>query len=216
MRLNISTFSSFVLFFLLVQFTSASVTVQFSAGNIRQANGSVASIGSKGVLVADTGSDGFVGDYINSSLDLGGFGSTDLSVGQTIGGTGNDQIVGVFDVTDFGGGFIGFNDEINFNLGTVASGQELALYWFPTVSTNFISGSLSEYGFFRSNDPDSGADIGFFVQADGSNDILAAVDSTFDSTSPSSSQLTAVPEPSTFALIAGCFGLAVAMVRRRV
>lgn len=193
----------------------ASVTVQFSAGSIRQFDNTLASLGSKGVLVADTGNDGFLGDYINSSLDLGAFDGSTLAVGQTLGSTSNDQIVGVFDVTDFGGGFVGFNDEINFNLGSVSTGQALALYWFPTVFSSDIVGNLTQYGFFRSDSADSGADIGFFVQADGSNDILAAVDSTFDTTAPSPSRLTAVPEPSSFALLAGVFGLAWVMVRHR-
>jgi len=202
---------------LLLSGASASVTVQFSAGAIRGFDGNIAPIGSKGVLVANTGSDGFLGDYITSSADFNAFNGTSLTVGSVLGGSGNDEIVGVFDVTDFGDGFIGFNDEITFNLGSVAQNQQLALYWFPTISTTSISGSLTEYGFFRSDSPDSGADVGFIVQADGSNDILAAVDSSFDTTSPSSLQLTsiAVPEPSSFAAIAGIMTLGFVMVRRR-
>jgi len=215
MTTRISTLSATAAFLLLAQYSLASVTIQFSARSIRQADGSIASIGSKGILVADTGSDGFIGDYINSSINLSGFNNTNLSVGQTIGGASNDEIVGIFDLTDFGGGGGGFNDEINFDLGSVAVGQELALYWFPTVSTNLISGSLSQYGFFRSDDPDTGADIGFFVQGDGSNNILAAIDSTFDSTPPSPTQLTAVPEPSAYAALAGFCVLGWGMLRRR-
>lgn len=78
-----------------------------------------------------------------------------------------------------------------------------AIIWFP--DSNADSGST--FGFLT--------DPGFQIGSPGSTTDYSAL-GVFSGTGSFEASSNIVPEPSAFALIAGCFGLALAMARRRV
>jgi hypothetical protein len=195
------------------------VTLLYDFGDFFSANGSQAPVSSYAVLVADTGSDGFLGAYTSAAnANFSAFGGTSLTVGSALSGSGNDEIVGVFTMTDFGGasGFSGTLTGINVVSGSLAAGQQLAIYWFPTITTTSIAGSVSEYGFFRSDSPVSNSDIGFIMPGDGSNvNLFALTVSATGDLAESALTAVAVPEPSTYAAIFGALALGFVAYRRR-
>jgi len=205
--------------FAVISVGHASITVQFQGGNFSDKLGAALLDGALGAVVADTTGAGFSG-LTDGSLDL--VGST-LSVGQTL-GSSNVSILGLVAASDIGTGAGGFADTFSVTYtGGLAQGDNLGFYWFPTLTS--VGGSVGnsvDYGFYRSDtvDVNAGADIAFVAPVDGFSYSLFTFDSSIDGSAPNASAFqaaytTAVPEPYSFALLAGCFGLAWVMVRRR-
>lgn len=193
------------------------VTLQLNFGDFYSSDGVFATPGSKAILVVDAGQNGFVGDYLTATADYSGFAGTTLAEGNLIGGSGDDEIVYAGDIVD-DSGITGIADSITFNLdGGIDQGDELGLYWFPTVSTGSISGAVDEYGFFRSDSPSTVIDnsIAFVVPPDGTFSLAALTPSATSQSSLTNGDLTAIPEPSSYATIVGLLGLAYAVSRRR-
>ena len=185
---HLATLVSLVLLFLLHP-APASVSISFSAGIIRGFNGLPVDLNSIGVLVADTGKNGF-----GASTALQG--STLLS-NRTLGGSDN-IILQTFSAEDLGDGVIGFNGPVNISdTKLIAPGTPLALYWFSTVKTvgaTIPTNTSIPYGFYRTDliDTTSGSDIGFTAPPDGYSSTLAVFDnSTFAGTLASAANLTA-------------------------
>lgn len=201
-------------------FAGATVSLTYSFGGLLAANSSPIALNSVGIVVADSTGNGFIGDYVSASADFNAFAGTSLSYGSAIGGSGDDIIVGVLSAIDLGG-INGFNDSQTITLsGDLGANDNLALYWFPTVSSASIAGSVSEYGFFRtSNAADlvsSGSDIAFIMPSDGANSTLAVYSSSVGGgVADSALTAVAVPEPSTYAMLFGALALGFVAYRRR-
>lgn len=184
---------------LLASSVSALTFSNFAASDVLGSDSDPIADGSAAFLIAD-GGDGF-------DFDPTAVGAT-YSVDSTIGST-NDFIFASNSAQNFSTlSLISGNANFTNTAPETASGFGFALLFFDGVtSTSFTTGGGENYGFYQgadwqipSNDSGTfsfGTDFEQFSSAIGPNGSV-------------------VPEPSTFALIAGCFGLAVAMVRRRV
>lgn len=196
---------------------SASITVAFSVGLIRDQLGAQAQLGSIGILVADTTGDGFIGDISSEGAQVA---NTTLSNGQFIGGSGDDVIIGVMSAND------------NFAIGTVFDavlpisytgnhtvGDAWALYWFPAETSAGSTVTSGNYGFYRSDtfEAAAGADIAFVAPADGFFWNLVAGGTDIGGTVPDAalSATLMIPEPSTYAAIFGAIAVLVGLLRRR-
>lgn len=199
---------------------AVTITIDVQMGEFSSVSGSQAPLNSYAVVVADTLNNGFVGQYTNASnASFGAFDGTSLTVGSPLGGSGDDEILGVFQMEAISGntsqsgifGQIG----IDTALRDATTGDNLAVFWFPTVSTASITGTLTEYGYYRSDTVDFASDIAFVVPGDPSNSNLFTFTFNLDGTDPQLVDLTAVPEPKAFALVFGLIGLAFVFYRRR-
>ena len=172
-KLFLSTGVACLLALILLGSASASVSISFTAGMIRGADGLPVDLNTVGVLVADTAHDGF-----GTAETLPG---STLLVNSSLGGADN-IILQVFQAEDLGGGLIGFNGNVNYTDVTLVSpGTPLAFFWFPTIKSagETISKSVSVgYGVYRTDSIDiaSGAGIAFSAPPDGSNSALAVFD----------------------------------------
>ena len=194
----------------------ATVTIELDAGYLRgQPNGGTPAampVGGLLLLISNTGESLFdsatAGHYV----------------------TGDDSIVAAFAMNDNGGGGTLPEDQTPLNGlpygGTFVSGDELALRWFPGITyTQYEDGVLptaSEYyGTYSAGTsaPDGGND--WVVPADGTLawdlDFFTSDDSGAEPPSAgyASSEIAAVPEPGSIALLTGAFGLGAMMLRRR-
>jgi hypothetical protein len=193
----------------------ADVSLDVEMGDFFSADGTDAPIGTYAILVSDTGSDGFLGSYTSAAdADFSIFSGTSLTSGSILSGTGNDEIIGVFQMADLGTGgssFFSFLTGIDISgSSSLSSGQNLAVYWFPTITNTSITGSVNEYGFYRSDSVDtaSGSDIAFVMPTDGAYIFAEFPDAA-------SFTAVAVPEPSTYAALLGALALGFVAYRRR-
>lgn len=194
--------------------TQADVSILFQAGAIRQANGNEVAIGSIGVLIADTNNDG-----------LGNLYGSTLNVSSALGGSDN-IILGLFQAKDIGG-VVGFSATINYDYASYSgfeTNDNLYLVWFPTISAVGVTlGANVNYGYYRNSlaDENSASDIGFVAPSDSSSPNLFVFDNV---TNPGSAatpaeltalSYTAIPEPTSVALVTMGGALAVGAVLRR-
>lgn len=196
--------------------SQASVTIDFQAAELKSFGGSPAPVGSRAILVVDTDGSGFVGDYIDGSPDFGAFDGLDFSIGSTIGSSTN-RILQSMTVGDLGGEIFGVSSVLNFNLESgIDTGDALALYWFPEILSSTITGTLFEYGFFRSDVIDPFATSAFFIPSDGSSESIYAFSADIGGSTPASALTAmAIPEPSTYAALFGGAAVALIWMRRR-
>jgi hypothetical protein len=178
------------------------------------------------LLVADTSHNGF-GAFGVTSLG-GGNGAGDATSLALFTSAGSDDlIVWRGDLSVQGPGVL--TDTPSFTLGTYAgatwnAGDPLALVWFPTLTLNSVATTPGvAYGLFSSATPLSGS--AWVTPADGSS-IYALIEITMNGAtlgpgpSPNSElvasqSVSAIPEPSSVAMLAGVGALVVASIRRR-
>ncbi|HVU22523.1 MAG TPA: PEP-CTERM sorting domain-containing protein [Opitutus sp.] len=200
----------------------ANVSIELQLGSFYQPDGvSLIPDGSVGVLVADTTGGGF--------LDIGDLGGMSTAVDSSWGADNHLTVLGAFSfIEDVDSGIHFFFGNFVFDLtGNLSPGDALGFYWFPEITTigDVISLDMS-WGFYRNNAVDvltsDSNNIGFVVPSDGSSPTLASFDQSIVPGSLASvadftttAGTSAVPEPSTCALLAGLAGLTVAGWRRR-
>jgi hypothetical protein len=197
----------------------ASVTITLEGGVLRTSTGTVAGDGGLILLVASTNPDPVNAPSAGFSSTLDGNLST--SVGTFL--TADDQIIASFSISSVAangvqGGYAYTLSNFNYS-GGLTSGDQLQLYWFPTLTTSSTTfGVGTSYGAYRTDSQLNGSDAGWFLPSDGTTMAL-----NFFTTSGSGSvadsfgnaSLTTVPEPATtVALLGGAAGLFV-MYRRR-
>lgn len=189
----------------------ADVTINFNIDSLRDSTGSEVSVTSLGLIVADTGANGF------SNLSVG-----NISTNSLIGA--DDLIVGRFDYSSFGtGGAAQVAITNTFSKGWSPNNQ-LAVIWLPslTLTRTSLSGGES-YGMVTLSSwltpGDSGSNatayqilsttqIGFFS----SNANTLSISNL---QSRASLNVSAIPEPTTFAALFGAAALGLAAFRRR-
>jgi len=194
-----------------------SVTLQFEAGVLRDSLGDPLAVDTKAILVSDTSGGGFAGDYLTGLADFGAFDGTSLTIGSQIGSTSTNIILQVFSVFDLtGDGDFGIGATFTFEVdgSPFSTGDSLGLYWFPHITGGTISGNLAEYGFYRTDSVDtaSGSSIAFQIPADASVESIGVIDDNLGG-GASVSDLTAIPEPRLFGVLAGILALGIAFVR---
>jgi hypothetical protein len=187
-----------------VSFAQAAITLETEFATLYDANGTTPiGAGKIGILVADTDGTGIT-NALNSILTEGTF----------LGGNSDDLIVAVFSSINNVNGdpsTSGFSNISNLTYsGNFSAGDSLYLLWFPTITvagSTVIDGTV--YGIYRSDtiNSASGANIAFIAPPDNGSYTLAAY---LESIAPGSgvtaqdftaSQVAAVPEPSTTAIL---------------
>jgi hypothetical protein len=197
----------------------ADFSINTEYANLFQSDG-VTQIGAGvvGILVADEGTTAGIVDPVN----------TVLSVGNYLGGTSDDRIIGTFtSISSVAGQGNGFQKDFtaltysgNFN-----AGDKLYLLWFPTITTvGATVGAGQTYGSYRTDAVDvaSGANIAWIAPSDGGTyNMSAYLDSIYSGSGVTAadftaSQVTAVPEPSIYGLVGvGAVGLILFRARNR-
>lgn len=197
----------------------SAVTIDIgNVGIMRDNLGTMVTSGSVGLIVADTDGNGLVNAY-----------NTTLTAGLYLAGGTSDLILGVYQATDLSGSSEnGFDfSSLTFSYsGSFGQGDNLWLVWFPTVTVvDSIVGSGVSYGTFRTALPDTNLalsdSIGWVAPTDGSISQIVSVSASLGGNpAPSDSSLTAslttaVPEPATWALLAGSLTTVMVLRRRR-
>lgn len=197
--------------FLLSVASSAFASIQFSGTAILNSGaGTIWDSGTLAVYVVDTNNDGFAASStgvlsVGDSVTAGSaFGSADDLVLFTVGTQGNNSTIAVV-----GGG------TFNVPSGAVTNDNFAIFVFDDETSAATQLTTAGTYGFFTSQGigsgdwdlPADGETWGFQSSPSGSNfQQLSGV---------TGGSLSVVPEPSSFALLAGVFGLAWIGVRRR-
>lgn len=208
-----------MLFLCCAGFASAELTIQLDMARLYTAGGSSqVADGTIGVLVANTSGGGF-----GQGASLVG---AELSAGQLLGGNrilGTLQAFDVSDAGDFGFGQpVTVSDFTGMTFGSSngSGGTELAVYWFPGITTaGSIVSEGQSYGYFRSDtvDIDAGSNISFNLPADGGNYSLVAYETdlggSFDAANFQANSVAGIPEPSR--MILAMLGFVGLMFRRR-
>jgi hypothetical protein len=197
--------------------TTATVTINLGVGELYDVSDNKLTSG-VGLLVADVDGTGFIGDYLSNSsnFDTNAFNNTTLTPGNSVGASTN-RILSVFNINQSQAHSA--TGEVSITLdSSLTTGDMLGFYWFPTIrfGTGTISGSVSQYGFYRS-DSDSflnNSTTTWFMPAESASVELLALTPAF-SGSLEPAALTAIPEPSTYVALFGVLALGAVVMRRR-
>ncbi len=199
---------------------SATVTLTWGAQDVTLSDATTKiPVGALWVLVADTANNGFgaVTNYngVGTSLDVGG--------APTI--QADDLVLkrGAVDASD-GAGMINFGAVLIGTLGSPASwsaGNPLALFWFPTFTTNDNATSGGSYGMYTTNAALNGG-LAWVTPSDGSTVSLSPlITSSAGGSQPNSlgaanlTVLGTIPEPSSVASLVLGLGALTLFLRRR-
>lgn len=174
--------------------SQASITINLVGGNL---------------YGADTSSPLPVGTLVQLIVDRNHDGFTNPSVGSYTGGSADDFVLATFAVSGSPGQF---GSVVNFSLGNnIDTADPLILRWFPglTIGDAAPTSAGQTFGQFRTDIVQAldGSDINWNVPADGFSYFLTFYTasqggSNAENTGVANMMVTAVPEPSTYALLA--------------
>lgn len=189
----------------------SAITLNMQVAGLLNSSGQSITAGSFGAVIVDQSGNGI-------SDPLGAV----FSAGQLFGG--DNLVLGVSSASDVTGeGNIGFDLAAVFELSTsLTVGDKLYFIWFPSV-TNAAApiGAATSYGLFTSEVITDLSNIAWAVPADGTYSLNAypvELGGSYTPTQLRANNITAgsaVPEPSSFAAIAGLGILGVVATRRR-
>jgi hypothetical protein len=199
------------------------VDLQLAAGQLLDQPGTALADNSLVLLVVDTGSSSGSPDLsFSSSLNVG----SSLTAGSFL--NNSYEIIGT-SVTETDGGTMGTvsldTGAITLNSGpyaSVSAGQSVAVIWFSDLngsSTTLTAGA--HYGVYTTGSPADGSDswtVLLPTQQNGNGLLFLTTSYAGGSNDPSlavASDMSAVPEPSTWALLAGVAALGFAVIQRR-
>jgi hypothetical protein len=197
--------------------TANAVTFNIGLDGVRDADGNFVSGNTLALIVVDTGNDGFSSTFSGSGV-----------AGQFLADGSNDYIAWRGDFSASGADGV-FFDTVVFNISApIANAQNFALYWLPGLTTGDALSVVSSHGFYSSAnstqfDSSSAWNVGsnngaqynlnaFTVNNTGnltSNPDLSGLDDS------ALTATNAIPEPSTFAMLAGLGVLGCAILRRK-
>ena len=190
---------------------SHGVTINLSGSDLLQSNGtSKASTGALGLLVAATEGASVFGTPTDGDS---------TAVGSTFGS--EYLIVARFGLVADGVAFEAVNETLGAApLTNWAEGDALAIYWFPgltTATANFSTGD--SFGSFTSADAINGGSA-WVTPANTSTVSLNMVTVSAGGTTPNADgiadqSVSGIPEPSTYAAIAGVLMIGLAVMRRK-
>lgn len=182
------------------------VTLDFSAGRLFDSSGTLLPNGTLAILVADTLQNGF------GTLQAG-----TLNVGDYLNGDNQILARGTINNGFFGLGTAGgSSDELTLQAGSfpqLSTNDPLAVIWFNGLTAGSFSVSAgTAYGTFTGSS--------WLVPAEGSTEsfqfFTASRGGSYDDILGRANLfVTAIPEPSTYATLAGALALALACYRRR-
>lgn len=138
--------------------------------------------------------------------------------------SGDDIVLGNFDLQSGVSGAPGALStalSINYS-GSLAAGESLLVRWFPTLTLGSVGAGPAAgtiFGQYRTDSAIDGSSTGWFLPADGQTVALNFLTLAVGGSSPeslglSSSMVTAVPEPATYAAILGLVTLGLVGYRR--
>lgn len=168
----------------------ASVTINFTAGDLRDFDGS--NLVSSGALVV-IGVSTLDGSFATPS-PTGFFSGDDVEIYR--GNVSPD------------GQFTGSLSGVNYSsIANWTAGDPLAIYWYPTLTTASTAPEVGvSYGTFRTDSVQSGSEIAWISPSDGTTSALSFVTASLGGDNPDAlgyASNLVVPEPSTYA---GAFG----------
>jgi len=117
-------------------------TILMDAGNLSDRLGNLAPSNSIGVLVVDTGNNGFTDPQPGFALSVGATWGTD------------DKVIGLWDLSaiaaDYGDGQL-FDQVVASYTSAIMPGQKLQLYWFPSLTLASNTVGVTYYGKYTDN-----------------------------------------------------------------
>ena len=190
--------------------SAQSVTISFGAGLLYDFNGSLLGSDRLVLLVADTSGGDFgslvagstlrAGDFLNSSTQILGRAVTDA----------DSEVFGSFEIPLS-------NNPVPGPYTWLTPGDKIALVWFSSLTGSSTSLSSGErYGLFSGITPNDGAS--WIIPSSGSNidiNFRTLASGGTHAETEAYSNMTAIPEPSTYAAIFGAGALCFAICRRK-
>lgn len=199
-----------LIFGVFLPFTAnATVSISFGSDSLRTSAGAFAPTNTLAMLIADPDNDGF-----------GSIAAGDINQYDTIGS--NDVVVARFDFSGAGLPGVIFNDATGIQLNGFNSGDQLGIAWFPGLTTSDSSVSANQsYGLLTSSlwivPPDTTSNPEQYQVISTTNQMAFSSNPVTLNVTDAQSQasLNVVPEPGTYAALAGLAVLGFVALRRR-
>jgi hypothetical protein len=187
---------------------SATVSINFNADSLRTSTGNLEGTSTLAFLVADAGVAGF------GAIEAGSINQYDVI------GSG-DVVVARFDFSNFGTPGVISVGLAGIDLNGFTGGSQLAIVWMTGLTTANTStaasqsyGILSDVSWITPND--GGTSSTYQLISTTNNDFFTDTAETLNvSDFASRASFNVVPEPATYAAIAGMLAIGAVMVRRR-
>jgi len=181
-------------------------TIDLTAGVLYNSSGQVLPQGDLVLLVADTGTNGFGPLDTGSSLTVGSFlNSEDQIIGSTTVSTQEGSYPTGTAVASFPSIPVGSGSYT-----TLAAGDSVAVFWFTGLNSSSTVLTPGSYGYYTTSVPADGS-ASWVVPPSGAGavDLVFETGADFGSNPETAgyANLTAVPEPATYALLAGVAAL---------